>query len=473
MANRKPPRRLGNDQESPSRSPMEKITEHSIPGELVELALRDLADGSLEQLREALIELHPAEIASLLEGMPPEERHVTWQLVPREIHGEVLTYVHDEARASLIDGMEEAELVTAAEQMDVEDLAEVLGELPDELTESILAALDKDHRQRIEAVLSYPEESAGRLMNTDVISVRQDVTLAVVLRWLRRHQNLPPHTDALMVQSDEGRYVGRLYMADLVTNSPDLPVAEVMRTDAETIQASAHEREVTALFDRRDLISVPVLDQDDRLLGRITIDDVVDVIREEADRRLLQSAGLEEEEDLFAPVIPSARRRGVWLGINLLTVMIAAWVIGNFEEALSQIVALAILMPVVASMGGIAGSQTLTLTIRGLALDQIASSNIRWLTVKEILVGMLNGLIWALIVAAIAYLWFHSLGIAAVIAAAMLVNLIAAAASGVAIPLILNRFGIDPALSGAVILTTVTDVVGFLSFLGLASFFLL
>jgi magnesium transporter len=452
---------------------MELITEHSIPGELVELALRDLADGNVEQLREALSELHPAEIADLLEGMPPEERRATWELVPLENRGEVLAYLHDEARGGLIEEMAPAELVHAAEQMDAEDLAEVLGVLPDDLTESILSALDIDHRERIEAVLSYPEESAGRLMNTDVISVRADVTLAVVLRWLRRHQNLPPHTDALMVLSEDGRYVGRLYMADLVTNNPDLPVAEVMRSDAETVQASAHEREVAALFDRRDLISVPVLDQADRLLGRVTIDDILDVIREDADRRLLQSAGLDEEEDLFAPVIPSAKRRGVWLGINLVTVFVAAWVIGRFEDALSQIVALAVLMPVVASMGGIAGSQTLTLTIRGLALDQIATSNIRWLTVKEILVGMVNGVIWALVVAVVAYLWFQSTGIAAVIAAAMVLNLFAAAAAGVAIPLVLHRFGIDPALSGAVILTTVTDVVGFLSFLGLASLFLL
>ncbi len=452
---------------------MEQTTEQSVTGELVELALRDLAEGNTELLRDALTELHPAEIADLLEGMPPDERLATWGLVAADTRGEVLAYLHEEARATLIGAMDHAELVTAAEQMEVEDLAEVLGELPTDRTELLLAALDADHRRRIEAVLSYPEQSAGRLMSTDVISVRRDVTLAVVLRWLRRHHELPPHTDTLMVLSDEGRYIGRLDMADLVINDPDLPVAEVMRTDAETVRASAHEREVAALFDRRDLISVAVLDQDDRLLGRITIDDVLDVIREEADRRMLHAAGLEEDEDLFAPVIPSAKRRGVWLGINLVTVFIAAWVIGNFEEALSQIVALAVLMPVVASMGGIAGSQTLTLTIRGLALDQIAASNIRWLMTKEIFVGVLNGLMWAVVVALVAYFWFHSTGIAVVIAAALMLNLLAAAAAGVAIPLVLHRLGIDPALSGAVILTTITDVIGFLSFLGLASLFLL
>jgi magnesium transporter len=452
---------------------MDHEPESAINGELVELALRDLAEGNLPQLRDALDDLHPAETATLLEGMPPEQRRMTWELVPEEVRGEVLAYVHDEARAGLITEMEHADLVTAAGQMDDEDLAEVLDELPLDLTESILSALDDDHRRRIEAVLSYPEGTAGRLMSTDVVSVRSDVTLAVVLRWLRRHQRLPTHTDALMVLSDDGRYAGRLDLADVVTGDPELRVEAVMKPEAERVLASAGEREVAALFERRDLISVAVIDEEDRLLGRITIDDVVDIIREEADRRLLQSAGLEKEEDLFAPVIPSARRRGLWLGINLITVFLAAWVIGLFEDTLEQIVALAVLMPVVASMGGIAGSQTLTLTIRGLARDQIAASNVRWLIAKEVTVGALNGLIWALLVALVAWAWFGSGGIAAVIAAAMVLNLLAAAVSGIAIPLILHRLGIDPALSGAVILTTVTDVVGFLSFLGLATLFLL
>ncbi len=452
---------------------MEQTTEQSMTGELVELALRDLADGNVEQLRDALIELHPAEIADLLEAMPPEQRRTTWELVSEETRGEVLPNVHDEARAALIGEMDRAELVTAAEQMEEQDLAEVLEELPVDLTESILSALDEDHRQRVEAVLSYPEGTAGRLMSTDVISVRSDVTLAVVLRWLRRHDRLPPHTDALMVLSDEGRYQGKLDTAQLLTGDPDQRVAEVMHPEADTLRANAPETEIAALFERRDLISVAVLDDEDRLLGRITIDDVVDIIREEADRRLLQSAGLEEDEDLFAPIVPSARRRGLWLGINLVTVFAAAWVIGRFEEALDKLVALAVLMPVVASMGGIAGSQTLTLTIRGLALDQIAHSNVRWLTIKEVAVGAINGVVWALVVALVSYLWFQSAGISAVIAAAMVLNLLAAALCGIFIPLVLHRMGIDPALSGAVILTTVTDIVGFLSFLGLASLFLL
>ncbi len=452
---------------------MEQPTEQSMSGELVELALRDLADGNTEHLREALAEAHPAETAGVLEGMPPEQRSATWELVPEDDKGDVLAHIHDEARSSLIDEMDHAELFTAAAQMDDEDLAQVLDVLPVDLTESVLGALDEDHRRRVETVLSYPEGTAGRLMSSEVISVRSNVTLAVVLRWLRRHQRLPPHTDTLMVLSSEGRYQGKLDIADVVTGDPSVLVADVMKPEAETVRAGATDHEVAALFERRDLISIAVLDDEDALLGRITIDDVVDIIRGEADSRLLKSAGLEEEEDLFAPVIPSAKRRAVWLGINLVTVFVAAGVIGLFEEALEKIVALAVLMPVVASMGGIAGSQSLTLTIRGLALDQIAESSVRWLIVKEVAVGAINGVVWAILVAVVVWFWFGSLGIAAIIAVAMVLNLLAAALSGVVIPLILKRIGIDPALSGAVILTTVTDIVGFLSFLGLASLFLL
>ncbi len=424
-------------------------------------------------LRALVADLHPAENADLLESLPPEERSTLWEAMPPAQEGEILSHLGDEARATIIGEMDHADLVAAAGAMDAEDLAEVLEEMPEDRSERLVQSLEADHRKRLEAVLSYPEGTAGRLMSTDVISVRKDVTLAVVLRWLRRHRSLPPHTDALMVIEPDGRYAGKLAMAGVITGNPDALVETVMQPEAETVHARASEHDVAVLFERRDLISVAVLDDEERLLGRITVDDALDVIREEGDRAMLRSAGLDEEEDLFAPVLPSAKRRAVWLGINLITVFAAAWVIGRFEEALDKIVALAVLMPVVASMGGIAGSQTLTLTIRGLALDQIASSNVRWLATKEIAVGALNGIAWALVVAAVAYLWFHSAGIAGVIAAAMVVNLLAAAASGVAVPLILHRLGIDPALSGAVILTTVTDVVGFLSFLGLASVFLL
>ncbi|AKH21480.1 magnesium transporter [Sedimenticola thiotaurini] len=443
--------------------------------QLLDQVIADLETGRQEALAQTLLTTHPADVASLLESLPPEQRSELWEVVPVAQESEVLSFLHDEARTTIVDEMDQGELVAAAGSMAPEDLAEFIDELPEDLTNHLLLALDADHRKRLDNVLNYEEGSAGRLMSTDVISVRKDVTIAVVLRWLRRHETLPPHTDSLMVIDDagEGLYLGKLDVADLLISNPDIMVEQVMQPEAVTVRADLSEHEVANLFERRDLISVAVLDDAGKLLGRITIDDIVDVIREESDRTLLRSAGLNEEEDMYAPVLPSARRRGLWLGINLITVFAAAWVIGRFEAALSQIVALAVLMPIVASMGGIAGSQTLTLTIRGLALNQIASANVRWLTIKELLVGGVNGAVWALVVALITYFWFGEPGIAIIIGAAMVLNLLAAALAGIAIPLLLNRWGMDPALSGAVVLTTITDIIGFLSFLGLATLFLL
>lgn len=441
--------------------------------ELLEQVVEHLDAGRHQAVAEHIETAHPAEVADLLESLPPEQRIELWEAVAPEQEGEVLSHLHDEARASIIEEMDDAELVAAAQSMAPEDLAEVVVDLPDERHIVLLQTLDSDHRQRLQAVLDYPEHTAGRIMSTDVLSVRPDVSVAVVLRWLRRHAALPPHTDALMVVNEAGQYLGTLGIDDLLTSDPQTAVARIMRHDAHIARAAMGEHEIATLFERRDLISLPVLDDAGLLLGRITVDDVVDIIREESDRVLLHSAGLDEEEDLFAPVLPSARRRGLWLGVNLITVFLAAAVIGRFEAVLDKIVALAVLLPVVASMGGIAGSQTLTLTIRGLALDQIAKANVRWLVGKEIAVGALNGLAWALVVATVAFAWFGSGGIAVTIGSAMIVNLLIAAFAGVLIPLALKRLGIDPALSGAVILTTVTDIVGFLSFLGLASLILL
>ena len=440
---------------------------------LLDQIIADLETGRQEALTQTLLATHPAEVASLLESLPPEQRSDLWEAVPVAQESEVLSFLHDEARTTIVDEMDPGELVAAAGSMAPEDLAEFIDELPEDLTSNLLLALDTDHRKRLDSVLNYEEGSAGRLMSTDVISVRKDVTIAVVMRWLRRHESLPPHTDSLMVIDDEGDYLGKLDVSDVLTSNPATLVEAVMQPEAVTVGADLSEHDVATLFERRDLISVAVLDTSGKLLGRITIDDIVDVIREESDRTLLRSAGLNEEEDMYAPVLPSARRRGLWLGINLITVFAAAWVIGRFEEALDQIVALAVLMPIVASMGGIAGSQTLTLTIRGLALNQIASANVRWLTIKELLVGAVNGVVWALVVSLVTYLWFGEPGIAIIIGTALILNLLAAALSGIAIPLLLNRWGIDPALSGAVILTTVTDIIGFLSFLGLATLFLI
>ncbi|MBT8126704.1 MAG: magnesium transporter [Gammaproteobacteria bacterium] len=440
---------------------------------IVDLALADYEAGRHEAIHDAMVEMHPAEIANLLEALPPAIRKDFWSLLPAEFEGETLTFLHDEARNSILDQMASKDIVAAAEDMAVEDLVEVMESMPDDITDTIMDALDKDHRRRLETVQNYEEDTAGRLMSTDVISVRENVSLGVVLRWLRRHPTLPRHTDALMVITDDSRYLGKLEMADLVTGDPEDWVLDTMQTNAEVVTTKLPAADLARLFERRDLISVAVIDDNEHLMGRITIDDIVDVIRDEADRVVMNSAGLDQEEDLFAPVLPSAKRRGVWLGINMITVFMAAWVIGLFEEVLDKIVALAVLMPIVASMGGIAGSQTLTLTIRGLALDQIHHGNIRWLASKELYVGALNGLVWALIVSMVSFLWFWDQGIASIIGVAMVMNLVAAALSGVAIPIMLVKLGIDPALSGAVILTTVTDIIGFLSFLGLASLFLL
>ena len=441
--------------------------------ELLSQIIADLDAGNHESIKTTIEETHPSVVANLMESLPKDHRNELWEAVPEHQEAEILTYLHDDVRDSVIDTMAEGELLAAAESMAPEDLAEIIDDLPQQRSDLLLEALDNDYRSRLEFVLNFDEDSAGRLMSRDVVSVRTDVTIAVVLRWLRRHKQLPPHTDSLMVIDENDHYLGKIELADIITSEPDELVATLMHPDTLAVYASMSEHEVVGIFERRDLVSVAVIDEDGLLLGRITIDDVVDVIREQAERALLNSAGLSEDEDMFAPVIASAMSRGVWLGINLITVFAAAWVIGRFEEALEQIVALAVLMPVVASMGGIAGSQTLTITIRGLALGQIVAANARWLTSKEFLVGATNGVVWSLVVAIVTYFWFSNLGIAIIIGVAMILNLLAAALSGVAIPLLLHRWGIDPALSGAVILTTVTDIIGFLSFLGLATLFLI
>ena len=440
---------------------------------LIDQVIADLDAGNQKTITAALEEAHPSEVANLIESLPPEQRSELWNAIPEDKEAEVLTLMHDDARDSVIGSMDQEALVSAAESMAPEDLAEIIIDLPQDRSDMLIEALDNDYRSRLVYVLNFDEHSAGRLMSRDVVSVRADVSIAVVLRWLRRHEQLPPYTDSLMVVDEDGRYLGKLELAVVLTSDPEEQVSSLMHADEPAVNAGMSEHEVAGIFERRDLISVAVTDDRGLLLGRITIDDVVDVIREESDRALLNRAGLSEDEDMFAPVLPSAMRRGVWLGINLITVFAAAWVIGRFEEALDKIVALAVLMPVVASMGGIAGSQTLTLTIRGLALDQIAAANVRWLTSKEFLVGATNGVVWSLVVALVSYLWFSDIGISIILAVAMVLNLLVAALSGVIIPLLLNRWGIDPALSGAVILTTVTDIIGFLSFLGLATLFLL
>ncbi len=432
-----------------------------------------LREGVLEQVEQQLEEMHPAEIAHLLESLPTDLREIIWDQVPPEAEGEILTNLNEEVLATVIRGMDPDQLVAATEDLETDDLADILPEIPQDVVQELLLTMEQQDRERLHAVLSYDEDSAGGLMNLDTVVVKTDTTLDVVLRYLRRRGDIPETTDTLFVVDRDGHYLGQLPLTTLLTSDPGKMVRDVMEQDEEAIPASMSAREVANRFEQRDLISAPVVDAHNILLGRITIDDVVDVIHDDAEHSLMSMAGLNEEADLFSPVLTSTRRRAIWLGINLMTALLAAWVIGLFEGTIQKYVALAVLMPIVASMGGIAGSQTLTLVIRGIALGQVSGSNARRLLSKEIWVSIWNGLIWAVVLAVIADLWFADYRLGLIIAAAIIINLLVAAIAGASIPLLLRRLGADPALGGGVVLTTVTDVVGFFAFLGLATIFLM
>src|SRR5690606_21708464 len=437
-------------------------------------SIREALDtGTLRSIRRMMHSLHPAEIARLLESLRPAEREVVWELVDPEDDGEVLLHVNDEVRMGLIRGMDQQELLAATEGLDIDDLADLFADLPETVTQQLLRSMDEQDRHRLAGVLAYAEDSAGGLMNIDTVTVRPDVSLDVVARYLRMREQLPDDTDRLFVTNRYGRLLGTLTLSRLLTSDPSRTVAEVMDTEVKGIPAETGAHDVANLFEDRDLVSAPVIDNEGVLLGRITIDDVVDVIRDQADHSLMTMAGLDEDEDMFAPVLSSARRRALWLGINLATATLAASVVGLFEATLDQIVALAVLMPIVASMGGIAGSQVLTIMIRGLALGQLDGSNARWFMGKQLTVIALNSIGLSAIVAGIAYLWFRSIPIAAIIGGALIINLLIAALAGCTVPLLLRRLGIDPALAGPVVLTTFTDVMGFLVFLGLGTLYLL
>ena len=428
-----------------------------------------LAEGALKRVGKTLHRMHPAKIAGLLEALPPPERSKAWSMVETERAGKVLTYLHEEIRATLAAELDHDELVAAAHAMALDDRVDLIQILPPALGQLLLHASGGPQRAQLESMLSHPEDSAGGLMNTDPIEVRADVRISTVLRYLRLLDDLPPQTDQLMVVDRKGHYHGTLRLAALLTAEPECLVRQVMNTDIAAIPVDTRSAEVARLFQDLDLLSAPVVDRHGRLIGRITVDDVVDLIRDDSERALMQSAGLDDEADMFAPVLVSSRRRAVWLGVNLVTAFVASWVIGQFQGTLERLIALAVLMPIVASMGGIAGSQTLTLVIRGLALGQVQKGNIRLLLYREFGISLLNGLLWAMVVAILAVVWFGDWGIGGVIAAAIVLNLLCAALAGLAIPLVLSRLGIDPALAGSVVLTTVTDVVGFVAFLGLAT----
>jgi len=431
-----------------------------------------LESGRFVRMRRLLASLHPAETAHLIESLPPHERRICWPVINPDLRGEVLSYIGDDVRADLMTSMDTADLINATEDLDADDVADILQDLPEHVMREVLRAMDSQHRRRIETILAYEEDTAGGLMNTDVVTVRSDLTLEVVLRYLRMLNGLPENTDSLYVVDHNDKYLGTLSLSQVVSRSRSLTVNNVMSHQVDAIPASMEDSDVAHRFEKHNLISAPVIDKDNRLLGRITIDDVVDVIRDEAEHSMLSMAGLSEDEDTFAPVKKSVHRRSLWLGVNLLTAFLASWVIGLFDTTLEKQVALAILMPIVASMGGVAGSQTLTLVIRSIALGQINDKNQRWLLKKEIAVGALNGLIWAIAIAIVTILWFQSFSLGLLIGTAIIINLVAAALAGVTIPLALKKAGIDPALSGSVLLTTVTDVVGFVAFLGFATLFI-
>ncbi len=432
----------------------------------------NISEGSVSAARKIMLAMHPAEIADALESLPPVRRRLLWDVIDPELEGEILMEVGDEVRESLVRDMDMDELVAATEQLDLDDLADFVQSLPEQLTSEMLAGMGRQDRERLDQVLAYPEDSAGGLMNLDVITVRGDVTLDVVLRYLRRRGSMPRQTDRLWVTDRYGRYLGELSLRLLLTNSSDTLVSDISLRKIEPLHVLTTQREVARVFEDFDLVSAPVVDDNNRLIGRVTIDDVVDVIREEAEQTVLSMAGLNQEDDIFAPIFRSTRKRALWLGVNLLTALLASWVIAQFEGTLERIVTLAVLMSVVPSMGGIAGSQTLTLVIRGQALNQINKNNLRDLLTREVAIGLINGVLWALIIAALVWLWFGDPQIGMIIGAALIVNLVTAAYAGAMLPMLMRRLGIDPALAGGVALTTVTDVVGLVAFLGLATLIL-
>ena len=443
----------------------------------IELLRKDIsvaleADDQAE-ISKILSGMNIAETATLLDSMPAQQRDAIWPLIDPADLGAILLELQDEVSDARLKALEAEEIAAIVESLaDVDDQADLILGLPTDKLVKILLQLDAHKRERLESVLAYSEDTAGGLMNIDQVTIRADVSLDVVLRYLRMRGDLPSHTDQLFVTDRHDHYLGALYLGDLLTNDPEERVADLMRTDVGAMHAHMTDNEVAREFEKLDLVSAPVVDEEHKLIGRITIDDVVDVIRDEGDHSIMGQAGLSEEEDMFSPVLLTSKRRGIWLGINLLTAFLAAYVIGFFEDILDQVVALAILITIVPSMGGIAGSQTLTIAIRGLALGQLGSSNYRSLIKKEISVGLLNGLLWALVVASFSIAWFGNFNIGLIIAFALIVNLLAGAFAGAIIPLVLRQLGVDPAIAGGVVLTTVTDVVGIVAFLGLATLLL-
>ena len=429
-----------------------------------------IASDEPEKIKLALEELHPSEIADVLESLPKKERGIVWDLIPFNDKGDVLSHAQDPVRAGILEQIPAVEVAEITKSLDADDIADILNDLPENVIDDVLLSMDTQDRQRLTSVLLFPEDTAGGLMNPEIVSVRADVTLDVVSRYLKQKGQLPDQTVALMVVDRVNTYLGVLPLTEVLTKNQDATVGEFLVSEI-NFPADTPARDVAKAFEQRDMFSAAVVDADNKLLGAITIDDVLDVIQEQAEHTMRSMDGL-VDDDMFAPLLVSAKHRALWLGINLMAAFLASYIVGRFEDTIQNLVALAILMPVVASMGGVAGSQALNITIRGLATGQITKANSGMLINKEVGVGLLNGITWALVVSVVSVFWFNNYALGAIIGLAMVINLIVAAFAGVVIPLLLKKIGVDPAIAGGVVLITVTDVVGFATFLGLAALYL-
>ena len=436
----------------------------------LKVILDDSLDLSINQIRGLLSNMSSSEIAHALESSPPKQRNLLFSLLKTEEEGDVLFELGEEIQQDLISNISNEELAEAVKELELDEIVDILQNLPEERMKKILSNMSKVDRKRIEMGLTFPENTAGGLLNTDVISVRPYNSINEVISYLRDLGELPENTDKIFVVNDINEYLGELSISEIITSNPSMIVREIMKTEVLPINVNLDDKEVATLFERNDLISSSVIDDDNKLIGRITIDDVVDVIREDADQNLLGMAGV--AEDTFAPPGRAAKSRVFWLSMNLVTAFIAASTINIFQDVIDKFVYLAILMPIVASMGGVAATQTLTIVLRGLTLEQINSSNIKWLFKRELAVSILNGIVLSILVGLITYVWFQELAISLLISCALVINLISSVIAGILVPLILRKLKQDPAIGGSVVVTTVTDVIGFISFLGLATIYL-
>ena len=437
----------------------------------LETIIDESSNLSLNQIRRLLDKMSSSEIAHALESSPPKQRNLLFSLLKTEEEGDVLFELGEEIQQDLISSISNEELTEAVKELELDEIVDILQNLPEERMKKILSGMSQIDRKRIEVGLTFPENTAGGLLNTDVISVRPENSIEVVTTYLRGQKKLPENTDKIFVVNNENEYLGELTISNIITSNPSMVVREIMETSSMPLNVNMDDKDVATTFERNDLISSAVVDDNGKLIGRITIDDVVDVIREDADQNLLGMAGV--AEDTFAPPGRAAKSRVFWLSMNLVTAFIAASAINLFQDALDKIVYLAVLMPIVASMGGVAATQTLTIVLRGLTLEQINTSNIRWLFKRELAVSIINGIVLSVLVGASTYLWFQDKMLAVLISCALVINLVSSVIAGILVPLILRKFNQDPAIGGSVVVTTFTDVIGFISFLGLATLYLI